>query len=177
MLYQVQSYQKNISMVKVENPFSMQVPWGKDGALITQNFPNGGYIKLDFVGRGTHGIQPCRVNPDNPRGWDGSKVKGGVKGYDKTPIVIAYPTLKPDELKSVFIGGIDFDGEVEIAINEESVICFNTFPDGTIDWEDYWVQKLDNVKKNYDFGNKTTLFKPIYLSKRNYIRSLFTPVV
>lgn len=140
----LESRQRNVRFLFCSNPVTIdkQKDWG-DSAENLQQAPNGAFLKTSSSTEISHLVQP---NGDKtaPIGW----MPGAEPGlFDKLPIwVDDEHVLQPGDIKKIHTA----DGEIEFTVKEPSMVCYNDLDDAPNE-DDSWIQKVFDIKKNYEF--------------------------
>lgn len=138
------SKQKAVKFIYCANPITIdkRSSWGQDAANL-QIAENGAFLKMKNDFEVSHLVQPNSKN-DAPVGWIKTEVQSL---FDKLPIYVSEEVILAGETKKVET----LDGVMEYCLNEDAVLCCNSDENGDVNLADVWLQKISDLKKNYDY--------------------------
>lgn len=133
----IKSRQENVKFIFCPSPFTIDKSeeWG-EGNL--QQFPNGGFLKINDDGKVSHGVQP-NEGGTAPLGWEVQE--NGL--FRKKPI-----WLSPEVHTEGVISMETADGQIDYEVKEPSMVTYNDL-NGEPNRNDGWVQTVANLEKNY----------------------------
>ena len=140
----INSKQRDIKFIYCGDPITIDKrnSWGTDPSNM-QIANRGAFLKMKNETTVSHLVQP-NEQQDAPVGW----IKTDVPSlFDKAPIWVSsdiVPANTPYEIQTL-------DGLLKPCFDEPSVLCYNCNPDGSINMDDVWLQKISDLKKNYDY--------------------------
>lgn len=138
------SKQKAVKFIYCANPITIdkRSSWGQDATNL-QIAENGAFLKMKNNFEVSHLVQPNSKN-DAPVGWIKTETESL---FDKLPIYVSEEVVPANKVTKVET----LDGIIEYCLNEDAVLCYNSDENGDVNLSDVWLQKISDLKENYDY--------------------------